>query len=344
MTEPPAGCDEPISRRSLLKAAAGASALLAMGACGSSGSSKSSATGNTASGGAALPPTTITTCVYAKNHASSPLYWQQFAPKGVTVDVKIVTSASEVKDGLESGQIDFGLMGPYNTIIAASQGMLTSKIIGMVSRQGIGIIGRKGDVSRIADLKGKKVAVPPPGIQTLIINDLLGGQGLKLGRDVTNIPLGYADQPAALQRGDVDAYVGTEPLCTQSVVLGVGQRLGAVYDTPVGDFNTALWASSRMLAKPQLCRAAAMMQRRAAEYLSPGGVNNRQRWHQLLVTEFGYSEAVYNAVLANVGAVWQFDGRRKGQFQGAGRLLLAQGAISHEPDYEARYARQYWSL
>lgn len=344
MIESPTGADEPISRRSLLKAAAGASALLAMGACGKNTASKSSVTGTGGVAFANLPPITITTCVYAKNHASSPLYWQQFAPKEITVNVKIVTSASEVQDGLEAGQIDFGLMGPYNTIIAASQGMLTSKIIGMVSRQGIGIIGRKGDVSRIADLKGKKVAVPPPGIQTLIINDLLAGQHLKLGNDVTDIPLGYADQPGALQRGDIDAYVGTEPLCTQSVVTGVGQRLGAVYDTPVGDFNTALWASSRMLAQPQLCRLAATLQRRAAEYLTPGGVNSRQRWHQLLVTEFGYSEAVYNAVLSNVGAVWHFDAQRQSQFQGAGRLLLSQGAISKEPDYGSRYARQYWNV
>ena len=31
------------------------------------------------------------TCVYAKNHASSPLFWQKFAPTGYTIEVTPVT-------------------------------------------------------------------------------------------------------------------------------------------------------------------------------------------------------------------------------------------------------------
>jgi len=157
--------------------------------------------------------------------------------------------------------------------------------------------------------------VPPPGQQVLMLTVLLDRAGLALGRDVEGVPLAYADHPAALERGDVDAYIGTEPLCTQSVVAGIGSRLTTIFDTPIGDFNTALWASPSMLRDPEMCRLGASMQKQAAEYLSPGGVNDRAAWRDLLVEQFGYEQAIYDAVLENVGAEWRFDAERVSQVE-----------------------------
>ncbi len=326
-----------VTRRRFLGLSAGAAGAALLSACAGERASAPSA------GGAGRAPVTIRTCVYAKNHASSPLLWQQFAPAGWTVEVVPVTSATQVQDGLESGQLDFGLLGPYSTLIAASEGRLSSRIVGMTARQGVGLIGRQGEVATLADLQGRKVAVPPPGLQVLILNELLRTHGLALGRDVQGVPLAYADHPAALERGDVAAYIGTEPLCTQSVVTGVGVRLAEVRQTPVGDLNTANWASERSLRRPHVVREVVQMQRKAAELLTPGGSNDRQRWRSLLVDQFGYAEPVYQAVLDNIGAVWRFDAAREAQVRGAGRLLLEQGEIDREPDYEAMFAREYWT-
>ena len=288
---------------------------------------------------------TLTTCVYARNHASSPLFWQQFAPEGVTVDVKVITSSAEVQTGLENGDLDFGLMGVYNTIIAADQLGIGSKIVGMVARQGIGLIGSAdAGVATVADLAGKRVAVPPPGVQVLILNELLAREGVVLGQDLEAIPLGYADHPGALERGDVDAYVGTEPLCTQSVLTGVGNRLSEVYDTALGDFNTALWASPRMLEQPDVVRACMRLNKAAAEYLTPSGQNDEEAWRALLVDQFGYAEDVSTQVLENVGAEWEFTDERRAQFEGAGTVLLDQGVIAAQPHYETFYARDYWAI
>ncbi len=326
-----------LTRRRLFGLSGGAAAAALLSACGGSSSAPA------ASGTASSAPVTIKTCVYAKNHASAPLFWQKFAPKNWTIEVVPVTSATQIQDGLESGDLDFGLLGPYSTLIAASSGKITSKIVSMTARQGVGLIGRKGEVEKVADLKGKKIAVPPPGIQVLILNELLRTNGLTLGKDVTGIPLGYADHPAALERGDVAAYIGTEPLCTKSVVAGVGVRLSEVRDTPVGDFNTANWASSKMLAKPEIVRQVVQLQKQAAEYLTPNGENDKDRWRELLVTQFGYDVPTYEAVLANVGAVWQFDKTREDQVRGAGKMLLDQKGITAEPDYESVFARDYWT-
>jgi NitT/TauT family transport system substrate-binding protein len=326
--------DPDLSRRRFLGLTAAGAAALVLTACGDDDEPTSAVDATTTPS----RPTTdfggreITTAVYSKNHASAPLYWQQFAPPGLTVKPVIVTSAGDVSRALASGELDFGLMGPYNTMIEASTTGMPARIIGMCARQGIGLIGRKDrGITTVADLKGRKVAVPPPGMQTLLLTSALEGAGLKLGTDVTPVPLGYADHPGALERGDVDAYVGTEPQSTQSVVAGVGVRIRGIYDTPAGDINTALWAAPKNLGDADLLTAVTQMQRDSAELLTPRGVNDPAEWHTLLVDQFGYTEPVYRAVLENIGAEWRFDERRRSQVEGAADLMLAQGVITTKP-------------
>ena len=253
-----------------------------------------------------------------------------------------MTSAGDVSRALANGELDFGLMGYYNTIIEAQQGTLRAKVISMCSRQGLGLIARNDrGIRSIGDLRGKTVAVPPPGVQTLVLTSALDRIGLKLDRDVTSVPLGFADHVAALEKGDVDAYVGTEPNCTQSVASGRGIRMPEVYATPAGDINTAMWAAPKNLGDADLLRAVAKMQRDAAEFLTPRGQNSATEWKKLLVDQFGYTEEVYKAALDNIGAEWKFDDKRKAQFEGAGDLMLAQGVIPSKPRIADLFALDY---
>lgn len=333
-----------LSRRRLLGLTAGLGAAVLLGGCGDDAAVSTGPSGASAD---ALEPYTVRTCVYAKNHASSALYWQRFAPEGITVEVVPVKSAIEVQDGLESGQLDFGLLAPYTPIIALAQdpGSITSKIIGMISRGGLGLVGRKGEIGEVADLRGLRLAVPPPTLQVLVLNDALREAGLELGRDVEAVPLGFADHVTAFERGDVDAFMGTEPLVTQAVVGGAGVRLPEVTQTPVGDFNTANWASGQVLReRPDVVRAVTRMQKDAAEFLSPGGQNDPQRWRELLVDQFGFAEPVYEQVLDNIGARWRFDDERVAQVEAAATMLEQQGGIAREPDLEPLFAREYWDV
>ena len=341
--------DFTMSRRGLLGLAAAAAAAAGLGACGSSESKVSS--GAKAGGApAALAggrKVEVRTCVYAKNHASSMLYWQRYAPEGVTVKVTPVTSTAEILQGLEGGTLDFGLMSPYVPMLTQPKAGITCKTVAMVARQGFGLVGKAGEVTKVEDLRGKKIAVPPPGSQVLVLNSLLSKAGLTLGSgpdQVQGVPLGYADHLNALTRGDVQAFIGSEPPCTQAVVNGVGQRIPGTFDTPLGDLNTALWASAAMVKDEELCKAVVRMQKAAAEYLTPGGTNDRTAWRELLVDQFGFDEKVYEAVLENVGAQWEFNKVREDQYVGVGRALVASGDLTAEPDYEALYARQYFTV
>jgi len=335
----------PLSRRAFLSLAAAAAAGVTLGGCGSDSATTATDTTTPPLAGLANGRTaTIRTCVYAKNHASSMLFWQKFAPAGITVTVSPVTSTAEILQALEGGSLDFGLMSPYVPMLTQAKSGVSCKTVAMVARQGFGLVGKAGEVAKVEDLRGKKIAIPPPGSLVLVINQVLDQAGLKLGQDVEAVPLGYADHLAALTRGDIQAFMGSEPPCTQAVVDGVGVRLPGVFDTPLGNLNTALWASSAMLDDDELCRVTVKMQKDAAEYLSPNGTNDTVVWRDLLVNQFGLDEKVSAAVLENIGAEWRFDKAREDQYVGVGKALVASGDLTTEPDYEGLYARQYWTV
>ena len=325
-----------LSRRTLLGLAAAGVAGLALGACGDNDGAAAPAT--TAGSGAPVKDfggLEITTAVYAKNHGSAPLYWEQFAPPGLKVRPVVVTSPADISRSLAGGSLDFGLMGFYNTIIEAATTGMASKMICMCSVKGSSLVARKDrGITTAADLRGKKVGVPPPGVQVMMLTALLEKSGLKLGTDVQAVPLAFADHKAALERGDIEAYAGTEPIPTQSVVDGTAVRIPGMYDTPAGDFNTAMWAAPKHLGNHDLLEAVTRMQRGAAELLSPGGNNSEAEWRKLLVERFEFPEAVYKEVLGNVGAVWRFDESRRRQYEGAADLMLAQGVITKKPNID----------
>ncbi len=337
-----------LTRRHFLGLSAAGAAGLALGACGddddpsvASDTTRAASETTVRAAAPSFDGRTITTAVYAKNHASSPLYWQQFAPEGLIVEPVIFTSPSDINRALEAGDLDFGLMGPYNSLPESEQGF-GSKIICMCSRQGIGLVGRADQgIETAADLAGKRVAVPPPGVQVLVLTYLLEQAGLVLGEDLEAVPLGFADHPGALERGDVDAFAGTEPLVTQSVAPGIGTRISGVYDTPLGDLNTAMWAAPKNLEDADLLSAVVKMQRDAAEFMTPDGENDPEVWQDLLVTQFGYSEAVYEEVLGNIGAVWRFDDERRTQLEGVAELLMGDGLLTDEPDFDSLLLLDY---
>lgn len=338
-----------LDRRRFLGLSAGVGAAAVLSACASDdgGDTAAAPSASASASQEALEPYTVRTCVYAKNHASSALFWQQFAPEGITVEVTPVTSATQIQEALESGQLDFGLLAPYTPLLALQQapGSITSRIVGMISRGGLGLVGRKGSVESIEDLRGKKLAVPPPTLQLLVLGDALRKAGLTLGKDVEGVPLGFADHVTAFERGDVDAFMGTEPNVTQAVVGGNGVRLEAVYETPLGDFNTANWASAKVLSeRPDVVRAVCRMQKEAANLLSPEGENDEQQWKSLLVDQFGYEEPTYEAVLPYIGARWEFDEDRVQQVEAAGTMLVEQGLLPAEPDVSQLFAREYWEV
>lgn len=317
-----------LSRRSLLRGAVAVGALAALGACTRIGG------GTGGNGGGGLSGRTIRVATFPNNHVAGVLFWQQFAPEGVTVEVTTLPSGSEMNTALDRGDLDFATFGVVNGFVQAAEGLRT-KIIGMAARQGAGLVVRnEAPYASVEDLVGARIGINEPSFQSLLWSTLLDDAGLDIERDVEIIPLGWNDMPLALQSGDVDAYMGTEPNPSRSVAEGVGRRLINPYTTPVGQLNSALWASPNVLDDAELCRAAVDMQRQAANYLSPGGTNDPAVWEDLVVGQFGLEPGVYRELVANVGSVWELNDFWVAQARAAGDMMARLGILDEAPDYD----------
>jgi NitT/TauT family transport system substrate-binding protein len=272
---------------------------------------------------------------FTNNHAAGPLYWPQFAPEGLEVEVTTLTSGTDMNRALEADDLDFAIFGIVNGFIESEQG-LGSKIVAMGARQGAGlIVSRTSEIADVAGLAGRRIALKGPAFQLLVLYTLLDEAGLDPASDVEIVPVEYNDQPTALERGDVDAFMGSEPNASRSVASGAGRRLVNIYTTPVGELNSTIWASPRMVAdEPDLVRAAVAMQRDAANNLTPSGSNDPEVWRDLVVDQFGLEEDVYRELITNCGAVWELSEFWVDQAKAAGAKMAELGLLQAEPDYD----------
>ncbi len=320
-----------VSRRRFLAGLGAGAAALALAGCGG-GEGGSDEQGNDTGDVAGKR---IRVAAFTNNHAAAPRYWPQFAPEGLEVEVISLTSGTDMNRGLEAGDLDFAIFGIVNGFIESEQG-LGSKIVAMGARQGAGLVVPRGsDVADVRSLAGRRIALQGPAFQLLALYALLDEAGLDPASDVELVPVEYNDQPAALERGDVDAFMGSEPNASRSVVSGFGRRLVNIYTTPIGQLNSTIWASPRMLSEePELVRAAVAMQRDAANLLTPGGTNDPEVWRDLVVNQFGLEEPIYRELITNTGAVWELTDFWIDQAKAAGAKMTELGLLQAEPDYD----------
>lgn len=328
-----------LTRRHFLAALGAGAAALALPGCGDGGQDDEDTVGD---GDGEVAGKAIRVAAFTNNHAAGPLYWPQFAPSGLDVEVRTLTSGTDMNRALEADELDFAIFGIVNGFIESEQG-LGSKIVAMGARQGAGlIVPRASDIADVAGLAGRRIALKGPAFQLLVLYSLLDEAGLDPANDVKIVPVEYNDQPAALERGDVDAFMGSEPNASRSVASGAGRRLVNIYTTPIGQLNSTIWASPRMLAdEPALVRAAVAMQRDAANHLTPSGSNDPEVWRDLVVDQFGLEEEVYRELITNCGAVWELSDFWTDQAKAAGAKMADLGLLGAEPDYDDLIRTEY---
>lgn len=313
-------------RRALLLAGLGAGAGV-LAACTDGPAATEPGAAPIASG-TAFDGETIRVATFTNNHAAAPLFWPDFAPEGLTVEVRTLSSGTDMNVALENGDLDFALFGLVNGFIQSAEG-IGSKIVAMGAQRGAGLVVRADfEGEDVASLAGLRIGWQGPAFQYLVLLKLLEAAGLDPDTDVTLVSVDWNDMPVALASGDVDAYMGTEPNPSRSAADGAGRRLLDPYTTPAGSLNSAIWASPAMLERPDVLAAASAMQQGAAQYLSPDGENDPEVWRELTVDGFGYEEAVYEALLPNVG---YFDDSWREQAVAQAERMVALGLLEQVP-------------
>lgn len=140
-------------------------------------------------------------------------------------DSRLFTDFPTVASALEAKQIQATFMIAPLAMKLREQGVPV-KICYLGHRDGSEIIvGKKSSIRSLADLKGKKLALPSLfSNQNFVIHKLMQDYGMK-PNDITFVILPPPDMPTSLASGAIDAYFVGEPFCAKAELDGYGRVL-----------------------------------------------------------------------------------------------------------------------
>lgn len=199
-------------------------------------------------------------------HSITPYFYEKFTPAGMKIEIVPFESPTDCKNAVVTKSIDFGTFGIAAAILSASAHE-PLVVFGSACNKGMAVVVAKDSpITKLAELKGKRVAIWPGSTQEVFILERLRMEGMSI-KDVTSVRVSFSEMHTALARGDVDAYVGAEPGPGVSVSTGVGKILEYPYSTPMGSLNMIL-ATHRdtIAANPALVRTMLGIQRQASGF------------------------------------------------------------------------------
>lgn len=179
-------------------------------ACG--GSSNETADGKTKVRIAYFPNITHTQALVMKNQKTLESKWED---KCEVTWTSFNAGPAEM-EAIFAGEIDLGYIGPVPALSANVKSNGDVQIISNTTNAGAVLLKRKDSgIETVADLAGKKVAVPQLGnTQHLCLLNILSENGLKTtdkGGDVTINASSNADILNLIDNGSVDAAIVPEP-------------------------------------------------------------------------------------------------------------------------------------
>ena len=136
------------------------------------------------------------------------------------IKVRWVQSAGSNKalEFLTAGSIDFGSTAGSAALVAKINGNPIKSIYVYSRPEWTALVtGPKSDITKVSDLKGKSVAVTRGTDPHIFLVRALAEAGLT-DKDVRFVLLQHADGRLALQRGDVQAWAGLDPMMASAEI------------------------------------------------------------------------------------------------------------------------------
>lgn len=263
-------------------------------------------------------------------HSIAPHFYAQFTPAGYRVEVIPFESPTEGKNAVVTKSVDFGMFGIAAATLGAAAGEPIVVIAGACNK-GMGVVARKdGDIEKIADLKGKRVAIWPGSTQEVFILERLRMEGMSIA-DVTPVRISFSEMHLALARGDVDAYVGAEPAPGVSLASGIGKIVEYPYGTEMGALNMVVGAHRDTLTeRPELVDVILDIHRQASEY----AMANPDKMIEMAVMKLGQDRAAIELSAPNVELTWKFGETELGQAKTYARHMMELNQIQALPNFD----------
>lgn len=143
---------------------------------------------------------------------------------GIKVRWVLSAGSNKALEFLNAGSIDFGSTAGAAALIGKINGNPIKSIYVYSRPEWTALVtGAKSEITKVADLKGKRVAVTRGTDPHIFLVRALADAKLT-EKDVKLVLLQHADGRLALERGDVDAWAGLDPLMAAAEVES-GARL-----------------------------------------------------------------------------------------------------------------------
>ena len=143
---------------------------------------------------------------------------QEFAKDGIAIRWVQTLGSNKALEFLSAGSLDFGSSAGAAALIAKINGNPIRSIYVYSRPEWTALVTRKDTaIEKVADLKGKRVAVTRGTDPHIFLVRALQGAGLT-ERDITPVLLQHPDGKTALIRGDVDAWAGLDPMMAQAEI------------------------------------------------------------------------------------------------------------------------------
>ncbi|SDG69752.1 aliphatic sulfonate ABC transporter substrate-binding protein [Bosea robiniae] len=143
---------------------------------------------------------------------------------GIKVRWVLSAGSNKALEFLNAGSIDFGSTAGAAALIGKINGNPIKSIYVYSRPEWTALVtGAKSEITKVADLKGKRVAVTRGTDPHIFLVRALADAKLT-EKDVKLVLLQHADGRLALERGDVDAWAGLDPMMAAAEVES-GARL-----------------------------------------------------------------------------------------------------------------------
>lgn len=161
-----------------------------------------------------------------------------FAEQGLEINYVDFGSASEVMPALARGDLEIGDVGINPALFNAVARHVGIKLVadkgsmppGFGFTSFVAASSLADQIRSPSDLKGRKLAMTPPGLGTsngFALSKYLAQANLS-PNDIDIVPIAFPEQIAALANHSVDAAIMAEPFATRAVQNGVGVRVATL--------------------------------------------------------------------------------------------------------------------
>jgi aliphatic sulfonates family ABC transporter substrate-binding protein len=270
-------------------------------------------------------------------HGITPYFYEKFAPPGYKVEVIPFETPTDGKNAVITGTVDTCIHGIAAFLLGAAAGEPVV-IVAAATNRGMGIVAdAKSDIKTVKDLKGKRVAILPGSTQEVVILERLKAEGMSIS-DIQPIRLSFSDMPAALARGDIDAYVGAEPGPGISLANGTGRLVEYPYSTPIGSLNMILSASEKTIKEnPERLKMIVEMHKKATDY----AMAHPEEMIAVAMQKLGQQRASIEKAVPNVELTWKIDNDFIEHAKAYSALMVEKKQVRQPPDMAHAITQQF---